>query len=214
MGQQIQIWTTMICQFHLHKGYVNHLVQGWPFKHICNLPRQVAAWRPKCTVSRHTVHLAALMLSPTVKRWAVLWCTTLSLSLSLSLWLSFKRRLNSEYSQGTQWGQVGPVRPTVSGTFIASQPQSPCHTRYEISSTKEGFQKNCKMLSKMHKQVNSGDKDAWKRILIWSIPCACAHSLLHLKGIIQSSFTLCVKYCLFAQQNVFHKTFGFRNIYL
>lgn len=46
-------------------------------------PRQVAACRPKCTVSRQTVHLAARMLSPTVKRWAELWCS------SRSLWLSF-----------------------------------------------------------------------------------------------------------------------------
>ena len=47
-------------------------------------PRQVAACRPKCTVSRHTVHFAALMLSPTVKRWGMLWCI-----------LSFTRRPNS-----------------------------------------------------------------------------------------------------------------------
>jgi len=31
-------------------------------------PRHVAACRPKCAVSRHTAHLAALMLRPTVKR--------------------------------------------------------------------------------------------------------------------------------------------------
>lgn len=47
-------------------------------------PRQVAACRPKCTVSRQTAHLAALMLRPTVKRWGMLWCI-----------LSFTRRPNS-----------------------------------------------------------------------------------------------------------------------
>lgn len=69
----------------------NYLLHNW------HSPRQVAACRPKCTVSRQTVHLAARMLSPTVKRWAVWWC---ALSLSLSLWLSFIRRLYSEYNKG------------------------------------------------------------------------------------------------------------------
>lgn len=49
-----------------------------------NRPRQVAACRPKCTVSRQTAHLAALMLRPTVNRWGMLWCI-----------LSFTRRPNS-----------------------------------------------------------------------------------------------------------------------
>lgn len=47
-------------------------------------PRQVAACRPKCTVSRQTAHLAALIFRPTVKRWGMLWCI-----------LSFTRRPNS-----------------------------------------------------------------------------------------------------------------------
>lgn len=143
-----------------------------------NSPRQVAAWRPKCTVSRHTVHLAALMLSPTVKRWAVLWCT--ALSLSLSLWLSFKRRLYSEYSQGTQWGPH-------------------CHNRHKPQINKKGFQKNC-MFSKMQasKLWRQKQKNAWKRILIESIsllvPTCCCIS----KKALSSQYQLlhCVQFCL------------------
>lgn len=55
-------------------------------------PRQVAACRPKCTVSKQTAHLAALMLSPTVKRWGMLWCI-----------LSFTRRPNSAVQRGRKW---------------------------------------------------------------------------------------------------------------
>lgn len=137
---------------------MGHVVQSCSVR-LCNLPRQVAAWRPKWTVSRHTVHLAALMLSPTVKRWAVLWCTTLSLSLSLSLWLSFKRRLYSEDSQGREWGAGSCGKPyCVRNIHHFKNLRAPCHTRYEITSAKEGFQHNCKMLSEMHKQVNSEDR--------------------------------------------------------
>lgn len=56
-------------------------------------PRQVAACRPKCTVSKQTAHLAALMLRPTVKRCGMLWCI-----------LSFTRRPNSEIEIQTRKG--------------------------------------------------------------------------------------------------------------
>lgn len=103
----------------------NYLLHNW------HSPRQVAACRPKCTVSRQTVHLAARMLSPTVKRWAVWWC---ALSLSLSLWLSFIRRLYSEYNKGRT---VREQVPSFQSYLCSVKPS----IRHAIPTMKSGLKK-------------------------------------------------------------------------
>lgn len=53
----------------LRGRYRGRKVKNWLKNHPDRRqPKQVAACRPKCTVSRQTAHLAALMLRPTVKR--------------------------------------------------------------------------------------------------------------------------------------------------
>lgn len=102
-----------------------------------------------------------------------------------------------EHSEGRQLQHVLPCQLHPSLQHLSA----PCHTRYEIGSTKEDFQKNCKMFSKMHKQVNSEDKDAWKRILIESIPllvpthwCILKALSSQYQGLCVSS-TLCLQVC-------------------
>ena len=81
---------------------------------------------------------------------------------------------------------------TVSGTRITSKPRCPMpyHTRHEITSTKEGFQKNSKMFSKMHKQVNSGGQRCLKKNIDLINPCCwCPLTVALLKALFRQHHT-------------------------